>query len=689
MQQGPLTIKSRPPDQPVAVRTSCLVATMPRSGSWLMSEALHQTGLAGQPAEYFRPDYRSQFAREWGLPDNPSIDDYVTAAKTLTSSADGIFSAKLHWYQFVWLIAQLNAVPGYAGMDPASLMARVFPHTKYVYLFRQDRARQAVSYFRAAVTQDWFKLGKLPDETKNGHRFPQSDLQQVRYLEDSLRNSEQHWESFFSDHGIVPFRIAYEEFVASYATSVIRVLDFLGVSASLESIVTAPRLNRQSDDASESVLEKYLACRDSLLPLTPDLSWSPEKLRFVPQTHHPAKVSQNGGSVMQVLGQSDPVNPLTPLAVKSNGHQFPQKIAADTGQPPIQTIHKQAISVGGVSEETPSRAESKGLPDSWRRWVATCRLDDLDTPTIVAAAARQGIDEALVRSEIEELDSHPYFLAAMRSAHQLKKLESVLEVSRTLAELSDESRSLPRLTGIGREDFVADYYSKNRAVLLDGIATEWAAKQWTMRMFRDRYGDVDVEVMAGRDDDPHYEERSASHRTTVKMTDYIAQITEVDVSNDAYIVANNHFFESEIGRDLMADLLPLPEILHSDAEGKGTFLWLGPRGTVTPLHHDVVNILFVQLYGRKRFVIAPPDHTPLVYNRRGVFSDLDPEQPDLTSYPLAAQAKFRSVILEPGDAMFLPVGWWHHVRSLDLSMSVSFTAFNVPNSFEYHQPRPV
>jgi hypothetical protein len=200
---------------------------------------------------------------------------------------------------------------------------------------------------------------------------------------------------------------------------------------------------------------------------------------------------------------------------------------------------------------------------------------------------------------------------------------------------------------------------------------------------------MDVEVMAGRDDDPNYEERAGSHRSTVKMADYIAQITGVEVSNNSYMVANNHFFESEIGRDLMADLLPLPEILHPDAEGKGTFLWLGPRGTITPLHHDVVNILFVQLYGRKRFMIAPPDHTPLVYNRRGVFSDVDPEQPNLTIYPLAAKAKFRTVILEPGDAMFLPVGWWHQVRSLDLSMSVSFTTFNVPNAFEYHQPRPV
>lgn len=35
----------------------------------------------------------------------------------------------------------------------------------------------------------------------------------------------------------------------------------------------------------------------------------------------------------------------------------------------------------------------------------------------------------------------------------------------------------------------------------------------------------------------------------------------------------------------------------------------------------------------------------------------------------------------PGDALFIPVGWWHHVVSLDASCSVLFTNFAWPNDF--------
>jgi hypothetical protein len=51
---------------------------------------------------------------------------------------------------------------------------------------------------------------------------------------------------------------------------------------------------------------------------------------------------------------------------------------------------------------------------------------------------------------------------------------------------------------------------------------------------------------------------------------------------------------------------------------------------------------------------------------------VDPERPDLGRFPALARAKAASCLLEPGDLLFLPPYHWHHVRSLDVSISVSF-----------------
>ena len=111
-------------------------------------------------------------------------------------------------------------------------------------------------------------------------------------------------------------------------------------------------------------------------------------------------------------------------------------------------------------------------------------------------------------------------------------------------------------------------------------------------------------------------------------------------------------------------------------------LWFGPPGTVTSLHHDTSNILFCQVVGRKRFRLFPPDEPTLLAGARGVYSHIDPERPG----EALSNAWGHDEVLAPGEALFLPVGWWHHVRALDLSISVAFNNFAWPNGFEWYKP---
>jgi ribosomal protein L16 Arg81 hydroxylase len=106
------------------------------------------------------------------------------------------------------------------------------------------------------------------------------------------------------------------------------------------------------------------------------------------------------------------------------------------------------------------------------------------------------------------------------------------------------------------------------------------------------------------------------------------------------------------------------------------------------LHHDVMNVLLIQVTGRKRILLIDPLRLQYVYNDEGVFSSIDLADPDYDRFPLFAFADPITVELEPGEGLFIPVGWWHYVESLDLSASLSFTNFVFPNEYSWRHPEP-
>lgn len=103
-----------------------------------------------------------------------------------------------------------------------------------------------------------------------------------------------------------------------------------------------------------------------------------------------------------------------------------------------------------------------------------------------------------------------------------------------------------------------------------------------------------------------------------------------------------------------------------------TSIWLGNRVTAS-CHHDVPNNIAVCAAGRRRFTLFPPEQVanlypgPLQPTPGGqVVSLVDFAAPDPQRHPLFAQACEHGLttVLEPGDALFIPSMWWHHVQGL-------------------------
>ena len=102
-------------------------------------------------------------------------------------------------------------------------------------------------------------------------------------------------------------------------------------------------------------------------------------------------------------------------------------------------------------------------------------------------------------------------------------------------------------------------------------------------------------------------------------------------------------------------------------------LWVGNEAIVTA-HYDSSDNLACAIAGRRRFILFPPEQTCNLYpgslsaTPAGTpVSMVNINEPDFEKYPLfkLAQAEAYSVELEPGDAIFIPMIWWHQVESLE------------------------
>jgi hypothetical protein len=217
----------------------------------------------------------------------------------------------------------------------------------------------------------------------------------------------------------------------------------------------------------------------------------------------------------------------------------------------------------------------------------------------------------------------------------------------------------------------------SKPAIVTGMMSGWSAiEKWSPEYFADRYGDIPVQVQQGRNSDPNYEINCDRLRRTMPMWEYAQIVQSIGQSNDLYMVASNQICnQALLNRVLASGEIDIPPFIdRSRLLDSRAFLWFGPAGTVTPLHYDPVSLVMAHVFGHKRWILIPPDRTHLLYNSIGVFSDVDPEEPDFDRHPLYRDVGPIEVVLNPGEIVFVPQGWWHHVRSLDVSISISFTA---------------
>ena len=126
-------------------------------------------------------------------------------------------------------------------------------------------------------------------------------------------------------------------------------------------------------------------------------------------------------------------------------------------------------------------------------------------------------------------------------------------------------------------------------------------------------------------------------------------------------------------------------------------LWIGNEGIVSA-HYDGSDNVACVVAGRRRFILFPPEQTCHLYPGSLNFTPagaptslVDINTPDFDRYPLykKAQAEAYSVELGPGDAIFIPMLWWHHVESLEKVNALMNYWWNGSSSPNSVSPSPI
>ena len=225
-----------------------------------------------------------------------------------------------------------------------------------------------------------------------------------------------------------------------------------------------------------------------------------------------------------------------------------------------------------------------------------------------------------------------------------------------------------RVSDISKEEFNENYLYPQKPVVLKGLADKQpAGKKWSMDYIKQVCGDVIVDVF----DNSNKNSESAFTTPDLKMkfSDYADMLVENKPTSLRIFLFNMFKSKPELRKDFSC-----PDFFKG-IMGRVGFMFFGAKGIKVRIHQDMdmSNVVLTQFYGRKKVVLVGPEYSRLLYKLPfNTHSLIDLDNPDYDKYPGLRYIEAYECILEPGDSVFMPSGYWHYITYLDGGFSVSY-----------------
>jgi hypothetical protein len=261
---------------------------------------------------------------------------------------------------------------------------------------------------------------------------------------------------------------------------------------------------------------------------------------------------------------------------------------------------------------------------------------------------------------------------------------------------------IERAKGLTRGTFDQNYlHGLGSPVVLTDVIGSWPALQrWNFDWFRAKYGSDSVAP------------RIRSGPQCIKfmqLSDYISYLDDpdkptpglwvdadtlyprqppADASKHSLYLAWNVFGihpelleDVELSPAFMEDWVPLlPTAFRKTLDEATRYflagLMVGGKDSQVGLHYDFLDThaYLAQVVGRKRCTLFSPEDTAVLYD-----GNVNVDAPDFEKFPSFRNATAYECTLEPGELLFIPYRWWHHVVGLEKSITVNYNFFNRVN----------
>ncbi|KAL0483577.1 lysine-specific demethylase [Acrasis kona] len=271
--------------------------------------------------------------------------------------------------------------------------------------------------------------------------------------------------------------------------------------------------------------------------------------------------------------------------------------------------------------------------------------------------------ESIIHNLVEKIHSMVY-----ETFEPDENIQYTPSPSHKKRKINTDSSTIPRVKNISPTTFYKEYVANQHPVIITGSFE--GLQQLDDIMHCMAYRTVPVEV--GKDyTDPDWSQKMMLAHEYIR--NYVLTTNSPD--KRGYLAQHSLFdqirpLSQYIEEPTVGCMLGEGELVTRNA-------WLGPSGTVSPLHTDPYDNLFLQLMGDKFVRLYNKDQTNKLYaQQEGLLTNTsyirDIHQVCDINYPLFKEAEYMECVLTQGEMLYIPKLFWHYVESLSVSFSVSY-----------------